>query len=285
MRLSLLANSFGSPDALVTSGPFRVSRNPIYVAFLAPIASLALFSAAVALAVACTTQAPNPSTPSAAGPAPPRRARRERDCRDCDREIRARGRAQLATDHLMEHLGALLDGEREPYRALFEPALERVRADQAELALCARDELVHLSWTIWTAPRARGRAVAPGRHALFGRSAADRQLVVAPSAEGARYRLVIGTRSWFDLESRPPLPRPDLAALAARLNELEKSAPSDAAAWRAEDPHDPSPELWFGGEEFERFSEHNAALAPSSLEPGIVRREVADALRAVASLP
>lgn len=50
MRLSLLANSFGSPHQLVTSGPFRFSRNPIYVAFLAPIASLAYFSAPIAAA-------------------------------------------------------------------------------------------------------------------------------------------------------------------------------------------------------------------------------------------
>jgi protein-S-isoprenylcysteine O-methyltransferase Ste14 len=48
MKLSLLANSFGSPNALVTSGPFEYSRNPIYVAFLIPIASLAILSATVA---------------------------------------------------------------------------------------------------------------------------------------------------------------------------------------------------------------------------------------------
>jgi protein-S-isoprenylcysteine O-methyltransferase Ste14 len=48
MKLSLLANSFGSPNALVTSGPFEYTRNPIYVAFLIPIASLAILSAPVA---------------------------------------------------------------------------------------------------------------------------------------------------------------------------------------------------------------------------------------------
>lgn len=49
MKLSLLANSFGSPSFLVTSGPFQYSRNPIYAAFLVPIASLSYFSFMVAV--------------------------------------------------------------------------------------------------------------------------------------------------------------------------------------------------------------------------------------------
>ena len=145
----------------------------------------------------------------------------------------ALGRHQLATEHLLEHLGAILDGQREPYRALFEPELERLREDLALLASAQRDDVVHLSWTIWTAPQgargarsARGDPRGPGRHALFGRSAADRVLVVAPAAEGTRYRLVISTRSWFDLTSRAPLPRPDLAGLVRSLNDLEGTDPS-----------------------------------------------------------
>lgn len=50
MRLSLLANSFGQPQQLVTSGWFRHSRNPIYVAFLIPLASLAYYSPQASLA-------------------------------------------------------------------------------------------------------------------------------------------------------------------------------------------------------------------------------------------
>ncbi len=42
MRLSFLASTFGKPQALVISGMFRYSRNPIYVAFLLPLASLAV---------------------------------------------------------------------------------------------------------------------------------------------------------------------------------------------------------------------------------------------------
>ena len=50
MRLSLLANTFGSPKHLVTSGIFQFSRNPIYVAFLLPLASLAVLSLPAAIA-------------------------------------------------------------------------------------------------------------------------------------------------------------------------------------------------------------------------------------------
>ncbi|WP_372425538.1 methyltransferase family protein [Salinarimonas chemoclinalis] len=44
MGLALRASSFGDPRRLVTSGSFAVSRNPIYLAFLIPLASFALWS-------------------------------------------------------------------------------------------------------------------------------------------------------------------------------------------------------------------------------------------------
>jgi protein-S-isoprenylcysteine O-methyltransferase Ste14 len=50
MRLSLRASTFGQPKHLVTSGVFRYSRNPIYVAFFLPLASLAIISPAAAIA-------------------------------------------------------------------------------------------------------------------------------------------------------------------------------------------------------------------------------------------
>lgn len=58
MRLSLLANTFGTPRRLITGGVFRYSRNPIYVAFFMPLASIAYFSlsaSAVATAVYIVT--------------------------------------------------------------------------------------------------------------------------------------------------------------------------------------------------------------------------------------
>ena len=50
MRLSLLANTFGSPRKLTTTGLFRYSRNPIYVAFFIPLASISYFSLSAAIA-------------------------------------------------------------------------------------------------------------------------------------------------------------------------------------------------------------------------------------------
>lgn len=50
MQFSLTASTYGTPKRLVTSGPFRFSRNPIYVAFLVPMASIAWFSIPAALA-------------------------------------------------------------------------------------------------------------------------------------------------------------------------------------------------------------------------------------------
>jgi protein-S-isoprenylcysteine O-methyltransferase Ste14 len=44
LRLELAAAHYGAPAELVTSGPFRYSRNPIYVAFLPAILSLGYFS-------------------------------------------------------------------------------------------------------------------------------------------------------------------------------------------------------------------------------------------------
>lgn len=204
-----------------------------------------------------------------------------------------RERHQAATDHLMEHLPAILDGERAPYRALFESTVARAREDLAALDASRRDDLVHLAWTVFTQPAGSGQG--PGRHALFQRSPADRVLVVAPASGGTRYRLVLSTRSWFDLAgfdwpSADARPRPDLARLARDLNRLEGleqpgTTDEAAPAWRAEPADGAAPELWFGRGGLERFSEHNALLEPSALEPGVVRRAVAEALRAALVLP
>ncbi len=50
MKFALLAQSYGTPKRLVTDGVFKYSRNPIYVAFLLPLASIAAFSAMASIA-------------------------------------------------------------------------------------------------------------------------------------------------------------------------------------------------------------------------------------------
>lgn len=52
MRKSMLASTFGSPQQLTTGGIFRYSRNPIYVAFMLPLASIAALSPVASLAAA-----------------------------------------------------------------------------------------------------------------------------------------------------------------------------------------------------------------------------------------
>lgn len=188
--------------------------------------------------------------------------------------------AQAVVERLPEWLSGGLDGQRE----LWLSALEALGAGRAELARATRDELVHLDWTIWTSSD-RAAAFAPGRHALFGSSDADRVLTLAPRREGTFVRFLIGTRSWFDGTREARLARPDLAGLARRLNELERTSPSDACAWRHHETSSPSPELWFGSEGLELFVEHNRALAPTSLAPAVIRREVGNALRRALALP
>ena len=49
MRIALSSSTFGKPQELVSSGIFKYSRNPIYVAFLIPLLSIAVFSTTASL--------------------------------------------------------------------------------------------------------------------------------------------------------------------------------------------------------------------------------------------
>ena len=194
-----------------------------------------------------------------------------------------RERTEIALCELIPRMPAILDGDVEPYADLWKPELEDARADLAMRARAARDEVSHLDLCIWTAPQ--DTTFDPGRHAVFGSTRADRVLLIGPRAEGASYRFLLSTLSWFDLVSRRTQPRPDLGELARRLNELEGSAPSADQAWRAQDVRSPSPELWFGSEDHALFAERAPALTPSRLPPSTVRRAIADALRASWEFP
>jgi protein-S-isoprenylcysteine O-methyltransferase Ste14 len=52
MSVALSNTAFGEPRKLTTSGFFALSRNPMYVAFLLPLLSLAIYSPLAALAAA-----------------------------------------------------------------------------------------------------------------------------------------------------------------------------------------------------------------------------------------
>jgi hypothetical protein len=204
-----------------------------------------------------------------------------------------RERHEICVHGLMTELPRLLDGDVDAYGELWRAELEDLRADRADLAAATRDEITHLDLCVFTGPMGRpsSRARAsrgrfdPGRHALFGTSAADRVLVVGPMAGGATYRFLLSTVSWFDFVSRRAQHRPDLEALAARLNGLEGSVATDDIAWRCQATASPSPELWFGAMDHAMFGEHAPVLAPSRLEPPQVRRELSDALRACWTFP
>ena len=50
LRVSLSIPSFGEPKRLVTDGIFALTRNPMYVAFLLPLLSIACYSPIAAIA-------------------------------------------------------------------------------------------------------------------------------------------------------------------------------------------------------------------------------------------
>ena len=194
----------------------------------------------------------------------------------------APARDELRSRWMVAELPRLIDAEELPHPELWQPELDGMRADRADLELCERSEHPALDLTQWTAAcgarSSRDGAPAasfdPGRHALFGASARDRVLVVASDDAGSSYRLLISTRSWFDLPGRSRPSRPDLEGLVERLNQLEGTRSTDEHAWRSQAASNASPELWFGADGLESFAEHNARLAPSRLEPTRVSAEL-----------
>ena len=189
---------------------------------------------------------------------------------------------QLVIVDLLERLPSWLEGGYTEHEEIYGPALERMRADVGSLKSAARDDLVHFDLTVWTG-KAESRFT-PGRHALYHETEADRVLLLSPSAEGTRCRFIINTTSWFDMVTREQLERPDLQALCAKLQELERAAGSDAE-WHTHDSTNPAPELWCGAAGQPSFDEHNELLKPSMLSPEVLKHEVVEALRAVWVFP
>ena len=105
---------------------------------------------------------------------------------------------------------------------------------------------------------------------------ASRVLMVRPGDDGWRYRLVYRTTSWFELVSRPPGRRPDLAKVLARLRDLDPDAP-----WWATDTAMPVAQLGCAppeGRDTSFYADpHLERDAPTELEP----RQLLDVLTAV----
>jgi len=179
---------------------------------------------------------------------------------------------------LLDELPDLLAAKQLPYAELWQPVVERYRTDREELERATRLTDEGRDLTIFLAEEPWERE-GPGRHALFGSTGSDRVLVLAPSASGGpTVRLILSTLSWFDPVCRERLARPDLAALAERLDQLEPADREPGCAWRAQKLTGASPELWYGTPELEAYAEHSSALRPSALGLDQIRAELDRAL-------
>ena len=160
--------------------------------------------------------------------------------------------------------------------------------DRAALEGALFDDLIYMDLAVWTAPlRAPGGPLFdPGRHAFFADARADRALLLGRTAGGTTARFVLGTYSFFDVVSRKPSPRPDLAELAAQLNEAEGCNADAAMCWRHQDQRGASPELWFGLAGLPLYAEHASEfLGESKLSCEDVKAKCIDAVRATWPLP
>jgi hypothetical protein len=169
--------------------------------------------------------------------------------------------------HVHAELPRWLDGDLASARGLYELELDAHRADRRVVARARRAEHPRAALTSLCVDEPLLRGSDPGRHALFGAGVRDRVLLSFPREGGHCHRLVVSTRSWFDLPGLARRPRPDLAALARELDLRDPCAGRDSGGWHAQAADTPSPELWFGRRELTFFRERNDALEPSGLTP------------------
>ena len=198
---------------------------------------------------------------------------------ECEDEAAQR---QLVIEDLLERLPRWLRGEYTEHEALYAPALSRLASDRAALRAALHDDLVHFDLSIFSGKA--GEPFLPGRHALYAETEADRVLLLGTTDAGTTCRFVVNTTSWFEMQSREQLERPDLEALRARLEELERAA-GGSADWHTHSITNAAPELWCGAPGQPSFDEHNLLLGQSLLTPEVLKHEVVEALRAVWTFP
>ena len=198
------------------------------------------------------------------------------------------GEDKLALVHeAMDLLGELL-GDPEAAAKRAKDDLVAYQSGRAALEGALFDDLIYMDLAVWTAPlrAAGGPLFDPGRHAFFADARADRALLLGRTAGGTTARFVLGTYSFFDVVSRKPSPRPDLAALCAQLNGAEGCVTDGAQCWRHQDQRGASPELWFGQADLPLYAEHaDEFLGESKLSCEDVKAMCIDAVRAAWPLP
>lgn len=180
----------------------------------------------------------------------------------------------------LDLLGELLEDEARAI-ARSEKEVERLARDREALERASFDDLVYLDFGVWTG----AEGFDPGRHAFFGDGRRDRALLLGEGPAGTTARFVIGTRSFFDMVSKRPSARPDLAELATALQRLEPRAAGEAR-WHHHAQKTATPELWFGTEGLPLYAEHaGSVLRPSGIPTLEIKRVVLEAIRTSWELP
>ncbi|MEC7725319.1 MAG: DUF6687 family protein [Planctomycetota bacterium] len=151
------------------------------------------------------------------------------------------------------------------YRSLYEAemALVQEEVDRGLRGGLRRDVDRQLGLSVLT-------SVGPQhRMTLNTLAGAWRVLHVLEGSDGVRYRYHDRTESWFELVTFQPPKRRDLRPLRDALRALEPE--HDGAAWHADPPETPIPELYFGPWSEQDYGEITRELRPSRLRPDAVR--------------
>lgn len=161
---------------------------------------------------------------------------------------------------LLEHAESVLD-QIGQFRALYADDMALV---QEELAAGLGGAVERQAWPDlgFAALTTRGDRQRMTLNTLAG---AYRVLHVRRAADGLCYRYHDRTESWFELVTIQPPARRDLRPLATRLALLEPAR--DGAAWTADPPTEPIPELYFGVPSRQEYGQLTRELRPSALRP------------------